>query len=112
MAGNQARYNISLWRGNSETIEFRFLDSSGAPDPVAVSGSTFIFIIVDQRGVEIINKTATPVGAVVSISMSPTETRMVPVGALCQYELERRIGTEQETWLYGQVIGMGGANDD
>jgi hypothetical protein len=48
----------------------------------------------------------------VTWAYTPTESRMIPLGALCRYELERWIGGTQETWVYGSVTGAGGNNVD
>lgn len=43
---------------------------------------------------------------------TPAETRSLPVGVKVAYELEVRIGTTQEVYMLGTILGAGGLNDD
>ena len=40
------------------------------------------------------------------------ESRLIPLGRVANYELERRIGATQEIVAWGSVEGLGGINAD
>jgi hypothetical protein len=51
-------------------------------------------------------------GATITWTPSLAESRLIPLGRVASYELERRIGEAQEIVAWGQVEGLGGINAD
>lgn len=108
-----AAHDFTIWRGNNDaspTIEPR-----GAGDTVFDhSGSTWRLVArLPGNAVlfDIIGVLDAQTGRVtfpITLEMS----RQAPLGKVAQYEIERRVGATEETWLYGYLIGAGGANTD
>lgn len=108
-------YNFNCQRGNSLALTFRMKDAAGAI--FDLTGSTLVFRAVAPY-VAIRKETPTallmpaPATGEVTLALTPSETRQFPVGAKTDYEIERRIGSEQITLLRGKITGIGGINDD
>jgi hypothetical protein len=107
---------ISIWRGTTRPIGWRFKDAAGAL--FDITGSTFL-LSISARGAVIITKTSGEAGFVMDVPAStvtwtPTvdESRLIPEGAIASYELERRISGGQEILVSGPIEGMGGINAD
>jgi len=55
----------------------------------------------------------TPTNGTVFLSLTPAETRQIPVNDNMKYELELMVpGVSQQTVLWGDLVGQGGATSD
>lgn len=107
--------DIKVWVGSTPTYFFRPKHKTTGVYLTAeeLEGSTFIFRAVTPGGAEILRKALSPVADRIPLSLSAEETRLIKLGRLCRYELERRIADQQEPWRAGYLIGSGrGDNDD
>ena len=113
-----ASYDLTgLRRGNSFQRIFRFKDAEG--DPVDLTGSVLVFV-AEAGAVRIVKLTSdgsltmsAPTTGEIMLSLTPAETRLLPVGRLkTRHEIERRIGTEETTLVSGCITVMDGINDD
>ena len=104
-------------RGNSFRRIFRFKD--GAGDPVDLTGSVLVFV-AEAGAIRLIKSTVDgslgmpdPSIGEITLSLTPAETRQLPVGRLrARYEIERRIEGEETTLVSGCITVMDGINDD
>ena len=109
--------DFDLWRGsNLPPVIWGLENEDGTPFPVA--GSEFV-LTIRWAGGSIRKSTAASDGfaldaATSELAWSPTlaETRLVPLGRLSRYEVERRIGGHQDPLITGSITGKGGNNDD
>lgn len=46
------------------------------------------------------------------IQLTAAQSRMLPSGPLTRYEIQRTIGSREEVFLMGMLIGLGGDNPD
>ena len=113
-----ASYDLTgLRRGNSFRRTFRFKDGGG--EPVDLTGSVLVFV-AEAGPVRLVKSTAdgtlampAPTTGEIMLSLTPAETRLLPVGRLrTRYEIERRIGDEETTLVSGCITVMDGINDD
>ena len=110
--------NFAIIPGNSGIVEnpdgiVIILKADGEPENL--TGSNFVFRAVNG-GVELIRKD-TDSGVVidalagkVTIPITVAESRSLP--QICRYEIEQRLGAAQRTRLRGQLVTVGGVNDD
>lgn len=106
-----------LRRGNSFRRTFRFKD--GAGDPIDLTGSVLMFVAKADTQL-LIKSTADgslempdPFSGEVTLSLTPHETRLFPVGRLrTRFEIERRIGAEETTLIAGFLVVEEGINND
>ena len=47
-----------------------------------------------------------------TVQLSVAQSRAIPEGPLTNYEIQRTVGTRQEVFLMGTLIGQGGDNPD
>lgn len=106
------KYNLSIWCGNTRRLELRFKDAEGNLDQASVEGSLFVLRIVDRGKTQVIRQERIASGGILVFELSAAETRGLNKNDPHNYEIERRIGTTQETWFYGTVKVQGGDNDD
>lgn len=107
------RAPIRVWRGNNAPpIVWSF------PETFDLTGSSFVLTIAVGDAVVLTAKSAdgditidTETGYV-SWPYSLADSRLIPIGRDAQYELERRVGSEQRTMAYGVCEGIGGINSD
>jgi len=113
-----ASYDLTgLRRGNSYRRAFRFKDAAG--DLVDLTGSVLVFV-AEAGAVRLTKSTADgslamldPTTGEITLSLTPAETRQLPVGRLrVRYEIERRIDGEETTLVSGCITVMDGINDD
>ena len=103
---------FSLWRGNTQRVPFVFKKLNGDLDLTVADGLTFVLRIVGPDGVQLVRSEAEADGANLNFDLTEVETRRVLPGKVNRYELEARNDTDQTTWIYGMVTGLGGDNDD
>jgi hypothetical protein len=106
--------DISIWRGNTETLPLAVKVRSGATlVPVNLTGSTLRFRAEWAGGS--IAKDITITDAALGLAelvLSTAETRGVPQGSTARFEIERWVGLDQKTILYGRLVASGGLNPD
>ncbi|MCX5478442.1 hypothetical protein OSH08_05470 [Kaistia geumhonensis] len=102
--------DISVWRGNSlPPIEWTWADG--------YAGTAQCQLTVWRRGKRLFTVdsgaglTIDPYGRRFIWEPTVDQSRQLPLGRLCDYELEDRVGGEQ-TLFAGAVIGIGGLNLD
>lgn len=106
--------DISIWRGNTETFPVEVKARVGA-NIVAVNltGSTLQFRAQWEGGSLVKDLVITDAAlGLAELRLSKTETRGVPQGNTARYEIERRVGAEEKTLLYGRFVAGGGLNTD
>ena len=106
--------DITIWRGNTETIPVEVKARVGATVAVVnLTGSTLHFRAEWVGGVIVkdLDIIDAPLG-LAELRLTKAETRGVPQGAPALYEIERRVGTEEKTIAYGRLIASGGLNTD
>jgi hypothetical protein len=106
--------DITIWRGNTETIPVELKTRVGATvEAVNLAGSTLHFRAEWVGGflTKDLEITNTALG-LANLRLTKTETRDVPQGSHARYEIERRLGADQKTILYGRLVASGGINTD
>lgn len=114
-----AKYDIVTWTGTdfSESYEAQNDDLTAFD----LTGSELVFRALDASGTELFrfsSEDATELeitdasAGEYTFSLTGAQTRLVPLGRVAKYEIERRVGTSQESFMAGFLIGEGGANDD
>ena len=108
---------IRIWRGTTRPVGWRLKDGDG--DLFDLTGSTFQLSIAAAGVVLLAKNSANADGLAIdvpnaTVTWTPTlaESRLIPLGRVASYELERRIGSAQEILAWGQVEGFGGINAD
>lgn len=81
------------------TLKFTFTNSAGTVTLGVGTGIT----LSDDEGVTNARATIQPTIA---------QSRVIPVGALTPYEIQRDVGGREEVFLMGTLIGVGGGNVD
>lgn len=113
-----ATFNLTgVRRGNSYERLFRFKDGGG--QVVDLTGSVLVFTA--ETAASTIRKSTAdatlmmpvPASGEVTLKLTPEETRLFAVGRLrSRYEIERRLGGNEETLVSGCLIVEEGLNDD
>jgi hypothetical protein len=115
-------YHLRLRAGNSGTIdnELGLVVQLLVDDaPLDLTGALIVFRIVDERGQEVMEKTS---AGTITVDL-PTATITVPftvadsralslIRPRMRYDMERRLGSLQRTFLVGPVTVEASANDD
>jgi len=81
------------------SLKFTFSNLSGT---VTLGVGTGITLSTDE----------TVANARATIQMTVAQSRAIPEGPLTRYEIQRTIGTNEEVFLMGLLIGEGGDNPD
>lgn len=109
-------YDFKIERGNNRKIMWRF--HNGDNSLFNMAGSTFAMSIT-FRGGQILKHSNVDSNFLVdetesTLTWTPTlaETRLIRVGRVSRYELERRHAGGQDTFLKGHITGVGGEVDD
>jgi hypothetical protein len=120
---NNATYDFTARRGNSLPIKLRMPNFDG-------SGSRFVFSCWRPHGegpdtlrlstdddsisASVESEAGEPdaIATVLSLTLSPSQTRWLCEGRVNPYEIERHIDREERTLLSGYVIAEAGVNDD
>lgn len=112
-----ALYNLSIWVGNSTTFTFRL--KQDLTTPLDLTTSSMIMTIAHDGNLIELNATSgnveitDAVNGEFTVTMTALETRAIKSSsASVTYEIERRVGSEQTTVLYGSIALTGGANVD
>lgn len=121
---------LDVWKGN--TFRRRFASkqkntTTGALSPVDLRGSTMVLTVAwaagTQNGVTwlagtlrkefplALDSPSAELGEY-EITLTVEETRRLPIGQIAKYEIERWMGDEQKTVLYGTFRVGGWVNDD
>lgn len=113
------RVDLEIWIGSDFSQDFELLqDNDSIFD---LSGSEIVFRAVDGKGTELFRLTSVSDSEIeitdasageFTLSLSSSQTRLIPQGRVAQYELERRLAGTQEPLLSGFFIAEGGINDD
>lgn len=107
--------DISIIRGNSARQQWQFMVNDTTP--LNLAGGDLV-LVVKWRGGSLQRSTAdggltmdAPNG-VLTWSYTPAESRLLPAGRVTRYEIERREGDMQRTWVAGYVNARDAINDD
>lgn len=106
--------NISVWRGNTETIPVQVKTKvAGVSTAVNLTGSTLNFLAQWAGGslAKVLDITDEVLG-LAELPLTAAETKSFPASVAINYEIERRVGSSQRTILYGKVVANGGINSD
>ena len=110
MAHTPANYDMSLWKGNHESLSFHFADGSNDFD---LTGSTLIWRAAWSGGsLEQEMDIEAGTGGNATLSLTFTQTRTLSTTKATSYEIERRIEGEETTLVSGCITVMDGINDD
>ena len=108
---------IELVRGNHYSAEFEFLQSDGVT-PQDLTGATIVWRATNG-GTQVLRMDTTagitvptPSNGKAVLSLTPTNTRALPQGAVALYELELRQGGKEITVFHGKINATLGNNDD
>lgn len=116
-----AYYEWQIWVGNSTTLRFGLTDDAGA---VNLTGSVIVLTITWPGGsltfrsddltgvVTILDQVSLVTRGFVRILLTPTQTRLMPVGASLRYEIERRWSGTEISYLSGPILAMTENNTD
>lgn len=111
---------LDIWSGNTKRQKFRFRADG---NPFDLTGSKLVFRATLMNGSGAIRKTTSDVdsgfaitdaeGGEVELFFTVTETREMPAGEPAyKYEIERWIGDDQTSLLYGGIKVTKWVNDD
>jgi hypothetical protein len=108
-----AVYDLEFVRGSNDPKVFRFKNGSDAAEFTdvrlsVIKNEKLLFRASIGNGIEISD------AGTGEVTFTPTtqQSRLVPKGRLCRYEIELWNGDAEATWLMGSVTGIGGDNDD
>ena len=107
-----ATEDFEVVRGNNPTIQITFMDGAS---PFDLTGSSLVLRVVNGTSEKIrraMTLAGDPTTGVATIVLTSAETRSLPKDVACDYEVERRIGGDEETILVGSMTGVYGANDE
>lgn len=120
--------NIDIWRGeNDPPVGWQFLLNDIADDATPQSGDLFdltgsqLYLTIYYGDDGKIEKNTMDNPAVMIIDLAQAtltwkqtvdETRLLPLGSLAYYEIERRIADKQGNLASGKVNVRGGRNND
>jgi hypothetical protein len=116
-----AYYEWSVWVGNTIALRVGLTDDGGAVD---LTGSIIVLTITWQGGsltlrsddvtgsVTILDQVAPLTRGYVHITLTPAQTRLLPVGAKIGYEIERRWSGAERSYLAGQIVAQTENNTD
>ncbi len=104
-------------RGSSKTISFPVFTNESLVTPKNLTGVTLRAFIKEFEGAPaVLTKDLTitnpPSAGIATLSLTPAETRLIPLGRKLQVEVEMYEGSEETTIGRGWVSGFGGINSD
>lgn len=116
-----AYYEWPVWVGNTTALRFGLTDDGGAVD---LTGSVIVLTVTWASGsltlrsddlsgsVAILDQVAPLTRGYVHITLTPAQTRLLPVGASLRYEIERRWSEAERSYLAGQIVAQTENNTD
>jgi phosphosulfolactate phosphohydrolase-like enzyme len=115
MAAGPAYYRDAAVRGNTFQRAYQCQTADGSPVNLTGYGVKWRGVYGDVT----IEKTTadelvmtTPTNGTVILTLVPAETRLIPAEENMKYELEVYQGASQQTVLWGDLVGKGGASSD
>ncbi len=115
--------SFTIWRGNSGVVEnaqgISIIVKSGTPPvPVNLTGSVITFLaVLASTKAEIVAKTSanggvivTPEAGAIVVPITEPESLLFLMGERDIYEIERQIGADQRTLVWGYITATGGTN--
>lgn len=105
---------LEVWKGNTFRRDFRLSSKVGnVTTPIDLTGSTIVLTVTWGAAIGLAKSfTSFPDGedGKFSIDLTVEDTRLLPLGQIARYEIERQIGSEQKTLLCG-TFNVGGWNN-
>ncbi|KAA2235259.1 hypothetical protein [Salinarimonas soli] len=113
---NPAYKPLQAWKGNDFVQAFRF-KAGPAKARMDLTGSTVLMFVTwpggeISREMTLSSSAGDAVLDQASVSLTREEVRGFPLGRATRFEIERRIGDDQETLLYGELVVAEWANKD
>jgi hypothetical protein len=104
--------DIDIWRGNSEILTFRLLDSDSVP--YDLTDSTFTMLIeCDGVVTEIDGEISDALAGEFKVHVSSAITKGLTAKThLPNYEIVRLFEAEEKTVVYGNLLASGSINHD
>jgi hypothetical protein len=100
-------YTLPIDRADTRPIILALKTGVNATTPLDQSGSDFDLVILNAKGEVLLNKTvAGGVGDLV-FNLTLSERAIIPAGTTARYEIRRRIGTNQEPIMRGNINAKG-----
>jgi hypothetical protein len=104
-------------RGSSKSISFPVFTNESLATPKNLTGVTLRAFIKEAEGIPaVLEKDLTinnpPSAGIATLSLTPAETRLIPIGRRLQVEVEMYEGPDETTIGRGWVSGFGGINAD
>lgn len=107
------RQVLDIWKGNTFRQEFVLKSKQGdVSTPIDLTGSTIILTVTGglDSFIKVFNDLPDAANGKFEIYLTVEETRLLPIGQVAKYEIERQIGLEQKTLLCGS-LNVGGWNN-
>ncbi len=111
----------SVWIGNTITRRVQLTDSAGAID---LTSSLLVLTITWPGGALTLRSDDSPASVVkldqtdpltkgwFAITLTPAQTRLLPIGGGIRYELERRWSGTERSYITGDIIAQTENNTD
>lgn len=108
-----ARYDYPLWQGSDCVLSLLFYDDADVviTDHTGVTWKLFAYT-TSRKLIFSLTGVPDPGGSGVVEFTIPNRARELPIGAHTKYELQRWVGTDQQTLMYGDLVVDGGFNED
>lgn len=103
-----APLDFEIWRGSDAVLSIRVKNDDGTAFDHTGSSWLLFYEIAGTR-IEVAGVLG---GDGVLTFTIPNRGRELPLGRSVRHEIHRHIGTQQEAWFYGFIIGAGGLNRD
>jgi hypothetical protein len=114
-------YDWPVWVGNTTPLRVGLSEGGSAID---LTGSLFVVTITWPEGaltlrtddavpsVVLLDQVNPSTRGYLVITLTPAQTRLLPVGGAIQYEIERRWDGTEKTYLQGPIIAQTRNNTD
>lgn len=111
-------YDHEIDRGSTAELAWRFKDED--EEIFDLTGSRLILSVVDRNGSLVFRKDSDDDEEAVidvgegtfTVTLTTDETRLIALGRLTKYEVERWVGGAQDKMVSGWFEGVGGVNND